>query len=161
MGTNYYLYKKAHFKKEFADNTYRSFGCDEGLNDLVQRISNGYVYNNTYYKTVEDLDKDYFERYHIGKQSCGWAFLLATYPERGINTIEDYLKLFKDPNNYIEDEYGETVNPEYLIKLFKTGCPWNGNKTERHQDAKQVNRNGWHIDILESGNDPAKYHIFC
>ena len=104
MGTNYYLRKKSQFPCN--DNAYYH-------NDSVQELTNGYVFNNTYYPTLKELNDNYYREYHIGKNLSGWHFLLATYPEENINTLDDWKKLFK--NNSIYDENNEIISSDIMI----------------------------------------------
>ncbi len=52
---------------------------------------------------------------HIGKSSGGWCFSLHVYPEEGINTLDDWKVLFRDPNSRIVDEYGQ---PEIMSSML-------------------------------------------
>ena len=38
---------------------------------------------------------------HIGKSSSGWCFSLHVIPEQGINSLQDWVKLFIDPERMI------------------------------------------------------------
>ena len=100
MGTNSYLYIKTNYKNSFG---------------TVQKLKNGYVYNDKFYPTIEEVNKDFYQVLHIGKSSGGWHYLLCTYPQYNINTLEDWKKLFFDPKNYIKNEYGEKVSPEEML----------------------------------------------
>jgi len=89
------------------------------------------VWNNKYYPTIEVLNSEYYQRIHIGKSSAGWRFSLCTYPtenprfkgevwneqylDKPIESLEDWLDLFYDPNNYIEDENGDKISKEEMI----------------------------------------------
>jgi len=52
---------------------------------------------------------------HIGKSSGGWCFSLHVYPEEGINNLEDWKTLFRDPKSKIVDEYGQ---PEIMSSML-------------------------------------------
>ena len=52
---------------------------------------------------------------HIGKSSMGWYFALHVDPENGIKDLEDWEKLFRDPKNKIEDEYGRPLTTDEMI----------------------------------------------
>jgi len=52
---------------------------------------------------------------HIGKSSGGWCFSLHVYPEEGINTLDDWKVLFRDPQSRIVDEYGQ---PEIMPSML-------------------------------------------
>lgn len=49
------------------------------------------------------------EQLHIGKSSVGWAFALRVYPDRGINSFDDWIKLFQDEKNNFTTEYREII----------------------------------------------------
>jgi hypothetical protein len=57
-----------------------------------------------------------FEKVHIGKSSGGWHFSLHIIPEEGINNLEDWLIIIDLPGSWIEDEYGQTISKEEMIK---------------------------------------------
>lgn len=46
---------------------------------------------------------------HIGKSSAGWVFMLRVYPEIGINTFEDWRRLFRQ-GGVITSEYGTPIS---------------------------------------------------
>ena len=77
MGTNFYAHIKAKYKP-FDHNDPVSL-MYERLDDdpKVKELTNGYVWNNTYYKDIESLNKDYCHILHIGKSSAGWHFSLC------------------------------------------------------------------------------------
>lgn len=54
-----------------------------------------------------------FDDRHIGKSSAGWCFTLRVYPEDGINTLDDWEKLWE--SGVITDEY-DTVVPVSAMK---------------------------------------------
>jgi len=58
------------------------------------------------------------ERKHIGKSSAGWCFSLHVRPEEGINDLKDWDRLFRDPENKIEDEYGAAITADEMIKAI-------------------------------------------
>jgi hypothetical protein len=113
MGTNYYLIRKVNYSKD----TPSALGCDSCDNE-VQQLSNGWVFENTYYSTLEELSKVYAQRIHIGKSSYGWHFSLCIYPEYGINNLEDWTRLFNDCNNQIFDEYDTPVSADTMLDLI-------------------------------------------
>ena len=56
-----------------------------------------------------------FEELHIGLSSGGWPFALHVIPERNLNTLEDWEKLWKDTKKWaIFDEYRRTLSPEQM-----------------------------------------------
>jgi hypothetical protein len=65
------------------------------------------------------------ERKHIGKSSAGWCFGLHVIPEEGINSLEDWKKLFDVPGNRIFNEYGEELNKAQMLAVI-TERGWQG-----------------------------------
>jgi len=72
------------------------------------------------------------ERRHIGKSSIGWMFILRIYPDDNIMNLDDWFKLFAAPGSYIEDEYGEIVDVEYMIRSIKRENATNLLSHEKH-----------------------------
>lgn len=117
MGTNYYLKKKAkysyiRYRKEKDFDFY-----DVDYNKVIE-LTNGFVYDNTYYPTLENLDNDYYLTYHIGKKSYGWKFLLSSYLTQNITTLEEWTELFKQQDSKIVDEYGKEITPQEMINII-------------------------------------------
>lgn len=65
-----------------------------------------------------------FEPLHIGKSSGGWCFTLHIIPERGINDLPDWERLWKR-KGYILDEYGDRVDPKMMSKIIRNR-EWKG-----------------------------------
>lgn len=115
------------------------------------------------------------DRYHIGKRSGGWRFLLRGYP-RGIEdhdtlaaltaapvmSWEDWKKvvvrapedrsdpLFKVPWSHIEDEYGEVISPDEFEKIVEESRSEKHNHTPYVMDRKA---DGWYdskLDLIDS-----------
>ena len=62
---------------------------------------------------------------HIGKSSCGWCFSLHVYPEKGINDLPDWQKLWDKPGSEIVDEYGSSIGTGQMIQyITERGFPW-------------------------------------
>lgn len=122
MGTNYYLRKKATYtpRKDRDEDWYENYDFDFYENDYneVLELTNGYVFNNTYYMTLEDLNNNYYLIYHIGKKSYGWKFLLSSYLTQNITTLEEWTELFKQQDNKIVDEYGKEITPQEMINII-------------------------------------------
>ena len=55
------------------------------------------------------------ERLHIGKSSGGWCFALATHPDKGITSLDDWRRKFAEDGIVIEDEYGQDSTPSEMI----------------------------------------------
>jgi hypothetical protein len=72
---------------------------------------------------------------HIGKSSWGWYFLLHVIPLENINSLEDWKKVWSDPESKIFDEYDYQVDPDEMTKII----------TER----SNLNPNQWSAEELE------------
>lgn len=64
------------------------------------------------------------EALHIGKSSYGWCFSLHVMPEDGINSLDDWRRLWSQPGAFIRDEYGDTITVENMEAII----------TERNHD---------------------------
>lgn len=73
------------------------------------------------------------ERKHIGKSSAGWAFGLRIYPDEGINTLEDWKRVWKGQT--IKDSCGERVSEDELLSII-TEREW-VRKLLRHEEGRQ------------------------
>ena len=51
-----------------------------------------------------------FAERHIGKSSGGWTFALHVYPDEGINTLEDWIRIWYIKKGHIRDNYGDTIS---------------------------------------------------
>lgn len=58
------------------------------------------------------------EQLHIGKSSVGWVFALHIYPEKKINTIEDWKAILLS-GKQIQNEYGDILLPEIMISIIE------------------------------------------
>lgn len=110
MGTNYYLRKKVTLQ-EYLEKQLDRYNHYHSLDILT----NGYVFNHTYYETERELDENLFVELHIGKSSAGWHFGLCIYPDLNINSLKDWEREFNAPGNKIYDEY--YINSEDCIKV--------------------------------------------
>ena len=141
MGTNLYAHIKATYKRyDYEDPISVMY---DGLDDdpKVEELTNGYVWNHTYYKTLEDLDKEYYHVLHIGKSSAGWHFSLCIYPAIGINSLDDWKKVWASKGCKLFTEYGDEITPEEALKYIVDRKSWS-NKTE--------------AEMLEANNEMAK-----
>lgn len=117
MGRNYYLKIKTTTQTFDQENqrlsrTPNGYNCDNNYT----KLTNGYVFHNTYYPTLEELDKHFYITYHIGKNSYGWRFLLASYPNLGVTKLDHWKELFK--LGQIEDEDGNIISQEQMINII-------------------------------------------
>lgn len=55
------------------------------------------------------------DKIHIGKSSAGWCFSLHVIPERGLNSLDDWMAFLMDPKHPIFNEYGVAVKFENLM----------------------------------------------
>ena len=58
------------------------------------------------------------ERLHIGKSSAGWVFALHVIPEKGINTLYDWIRTMITPESEIRDEYGTKHSVENMLGII-------------------------------------------
>src|SRR2546426_12067923 len=63
---------------------------------------------------------------HIGKSSGGWCFSLHVIPERGINSLRDWYRLWRRDCNVIKNEYGDVMSIREMLSVI----------TERKWDRK-------------------------
>lgn len=70
---------------------------------------------------------------HIGKSSAGWCFSLHVEAdaECGPTNMNDWLRLFNEPRNSIEDEYGRAVGFEDMRDTIAERA-WKDKKDEPH-----------------------------
>ena len=62
------------------------------------------------------------EKLHIGKSSAGWVFALKLYPDRGIDSLDDWRKKLHE--GIIRDNYGNMITLEAMIQCI-TDRRWN------------------------------------
>ena len=55
---------------------------------------------------------------HVGKSSLGWCFSLHVIPERGINTLTDWVEIFIDPERVLVDEYLDEVGLVEMMRII-------------------------------------------
>ena len=75
---------------------------------------------------------------HIGKSSCGWCFSLRVYPEEGIETIDDWMKLFEVFG--IADEYGRELTAQEMDKVI---CARGDSRGDSAWDEKPFPYDNW------------------
>lgn len=59
-----------------------------------------------------------YEILHIGKSIVGWCFALRVYPKLGINDLEDWQKLWPEPNVKIVTDAGREITPEAMLSVI-------------------------------------------
>ncbi len=74
---------------------------------------------------------------HIGKSSLGWCFSLHVVPEFGINTYEDWVRMFIDPDRIIISEYNEVIPYTKMISIITARarpdpCTWDAARLARN-----------------------------
>jgi hypothetical protein len=98
--------------------------------------TNYYLHKESTSKCVTCKHDPHSEVLHIGKSSFGWCFSLHIIPERGINSLEDWITEWGKPGTKILNEYDEEVLPEDMIKIITTRGPgrWcpEGSELQRH-----------------------------
>lgn len=73
-----------------------------------------------------------FEPLHIGKSSYGWCFSLHVMPDDNINTIKDWLNLWKKEGSSIKNEYGEKISASEMEDIVINRNPMKGKALARH-----------------------------
>ena len=59
------------------------------------------------------------DKYHIGKSSAGWVFSLHVEPDNGIGNFHDVLKIIKNPDRKIFDEYDRRIPKSELLNTIR------------------------------------------
>ena len=59
-----------------------------------------------------------FEPLHIGKSSGGWCFSLHVIPEGGVNNLESWKLLWKNPGTFIRNEYDENISVDEMERII-------------------------------------------
>lgn len=134
MGMNFYLERKLDFISN--EETPASLGCSD--KEEVIELTNGFVWQNIYYPTIEALNKVFYQRIHIGKSSIGWHFGLCIYPEYGINTLDDWIKLFRSFGNTIVDEEDRELKTSEMLDRIEDRKQLEFEKYESEQDYEKA-----------------------
>jgi len=66
----------------------------------------------------------------IGRSSSGWCFGLRVIPQIGVNTLEDWIKLFNDPDNRIKSEYGVQLDAQSMVEIITERRSRSGEKPD-------------------------------
>jgi hypothetical protein len=89
------------------------------------------------------------ERKHIGKSSAGWAFSL--HVGDGIDSLEDWERLFRVPGNVITNEYRYGLTTEEMLQVITQRTNLRGGiELHRHQidDSKCIGHGPGTWDLL-------------
>jgi len=80
---------------------------------------------------------------HIGKSSAGWVFALRIYPDRGIDSLYDWLKVWwrTEHGGRIEDEYGKTITREEMVQCIVGRSHPSGKSLSRSREDDSTHRN--------------------
>lgn len=85
---------------------------------------------------------------HLGKSSAGWTFGVHVYPERDINTLDDWIAIFQElsikDELYILDEYGYNLS---LVQFLDTVRERSSN-SNWGELKKNINKNPMYISYL-------------
>lgn len=55
---------------------------------------------------------------HIGQSTYGWCFALHVYPEKGINTFDDWKEILEQDSAEIKDEYDNIIPLVNLLNVI-------------------------------------------
>ena len=118
MGMNFYAHIKAKYKPFDYNDPVSSMYEELEDDPKVEELTNGYVWNHTYYKDIDSLNKDYYHVLHIGKSSVGWHFALCIYPLIGINSLDDWKKIWSSNDCEIYTECDEKISKEEILSYI-------------------------------------------
>lgn len=90
MGTNYFSVKR-------------------GLEDLDP---------DAFWERRQDGDPEADDILHIGKSSVGWCFSLHIIPELGIHDLDDWIRVFIEPDRVIINEYRERLDLTEIMRII-------------------------------------------
>ena len=136
MGMNFYLLRKINFINN--EQTPASLGCSYADESFVTELENGLVWGNTYYPSTEELNKVFYQRIHIGKSSMGWHFGLCIYPDQNINSLDDWIKLFRAHGNTIVDEEDRELKTSEMLDRIEDRKQLDFEKYESEQDYEKA-----------------------
>ena len=75
----------------------------------------------------------YDEKYHIGKQSYGWAFTFQGYKYDGLTSWQKWKEYLKD--EIIRDEYGRCVEYSDFVSMIEDwGSPNHVRESDGHKN---------------------------
>lgn len=72
---------------------------------------------------------------HIGKSSGGWVFGIHVYPDKGINILEDWIKIWCTKKGWIRDEYMQRISITYMLDVImdRSTTYWDGGKNQSEE----------------------------
>ena len=111
MGMNYYLRRRDNETFKVIDDT---FGYQ------ISKLCHEHLKEQYYGDITLNLCSTFSEEIglHIGKSSMGWHFSLCIYPHMDILSLDDWKKLFNDPEYFIVDEEDREVSAEDIINII-------------------------------------------
>lgn len=59
-----------------------------------------------------------YDNLHIGKSSMSWTFSLHIYPELGISSLRDWMKLLSADKTTIRDEYDNYISFAEMVQII-------------------------------------------
>lgn len=79
---------------------------------------------NYYIKETSLIGKEFDNITHIGLYACGWFFQLHIIPEKGINNLDDWKRVFNIVKNNpaslkIIDEYNNEITVESMLSIIE------------------------------------------
>lgn len=130
MGMNFYVNIKRNYDANLVD-----IYLDGDIKNGVTTLSNGYVWNNKFYPTIEEVNKEYELHLHVGKSSYGWHFGLCIYPQLNINNLEDWIGLWNTPGVTIVDEEDRIISPSEMFERItnRKSRDWEESKQEEFE----------------------------
>jgi hypothetical protein len=104
------------------------------LRDMSQKRN--FIMSTNYFCVEKDTGKK-----HIGKLSCGWAFVFHGYDEDGfkISNYEEWEKYLLRRSVKIYDEEDNKLNVKDFLKLVKDSL-----STKRKKQTIQKDKKSWH-----------------
>lgn len=86
---------------------------------MCRKEAEGKIMGTNYYgRLKKPKRKTYldYEKFHIGKSSCGWKFCFQT--NKHFKSFEEFKKWLNDDNFIIFDEYGRKVDKNEFLKMI-------------------------------------------
>ena len=74
--------------------------------------------STNYYLTKTCGHCNHEERLHIGKSASGWCFALATHPEIGIESLDDWRRKFAEDGFTVVSEYEHAFTADEMLAII-------------------------------------------